>query len=779
MQDSCACCTHTEQVELSPTTIGECGNHMSVKTRFIVRNICCDSEVRLIERIVTPLPGVESVSIDTFQKICILVHCPHCTTPDFVMAKLNRTGLGAALLGQGNLEINPVTPTIWDMIRWHTRHLIVEISGVLMLLGLLCSGFPVTGDIFLLLALLLGLCGILPQAVVSLQKGEIDITTLVILAALAAAFQGERADAALVVLLFNLSKVVESIALNRVSSALRAVMQLQAVHTVHMVDGKALPVSELQPGDEIALRPGEECPADGLVSKGSASCSEAALSGESHPIQKQQGDLICSGAVVLNGYLEVTLTTASSQSAVSQIEAQVEEAQMKRTDRQLMIQRFARWWTPGIIIVVVTMCAVIPLVGGDFRTWSHRGLVILLTACPCAIVIGAPLATTCAIAAAASHGLLVKRPETVEKLPQIATIGLDKTGTLTKGELSVLSVENLATEQTFECLEQEEALKWAAALELQSAHPIAAAIVSKALGCIGDALESSELPTVNNFRVLPGVGIQGHISDPKMGECKVIIGNKKALTVAHARPAAHSRFIAFQEKHPQHTTVALLVDGRLHFGLALNDTIRDEAAKLLEEFNSMGYKAAMLTGDTVEAGTFVAQTLGIQEELCHFAMTPDQKREWVSTREAEGRHVLMVGDGINDATALAVAHVGVAIGETGAALAAQSADIVMMTEKLYRLPQCVRLCRYARRVERLNIAIPCVLKLLQACVAMVVDLKLWIVVLADLGTLLLALLLGVSILSPNFWESGGGGGFLTVTRTRRFRRRLRQYEQFG
>ena len=387
-----------------------------------------------------------------------------------------------------------------------------------------------------------------------------------------------------------------------------------------------------QPGDEIALRPGEECPADGLVSKGSASCSEAALSGESHPIQKQQGDLICSGAVVLNGYLEVTLTTASSQSAVSQIEAQVEEAQMKRTDRQLMIQRFARWWTPGIIIVVVTMCAVIPLVGGDFRTWSHRGLVILLTACPCAIVIGAPLATTCAIAAAASHGLLVKRPETVEKLPQIATIGLDKTGTLTKGELSVLSVENLATEQTFECLEQEEALKWAAALELQSAHPIAAAIVSKALGCIGDALESSELPTVNNFRVLPGVGIQGHISDPKMGECKVIIGNKKALTVAHARPAAHSRFIAFQEKHPQHTTVALLVDGRLHFGLALNDTIRDEAAKLLEEFNSMGYKAAMLTGDTVEAGTFVAQTLGIQEELCHFAMTPDQKREWVSTR---------------------------------------------------------------------------------------------------------------------------------------------------
>eukprot|EP00438_Fugacium_kawagutii_P021669 Skav223797 [mRNA] locus=scaffold575:558629:567689:+ [translate_table: standard] len=604
-------------------------------------------------------------------------------------------------------------------------------------------------------------------------RREIDISTLVIFAALAAAFQGERADAALVVLLFNLSKVVESIALNRVSSALRAVLQLQAVHTVHLVDGKACPVSELKPGDVIALRPGEECPADGLVSKGAASCSEAALSGESHPLHKQQGDLISSGAVVLNGYVEVMLTTASSQSAVSMIEAQVEEAQMKRTDRQLMIQRFARWWTPGIVIVVLMMCTLVPLAFGDFQTWSRRGLVILLTACPCAIVIGAPLATTSAIAAAASYGLLIKRPESVEKLPQIATVALDKTGTLTKGELSVLHVENFDPSSN---LDQETALKWAAALELRSAHPIAAAVVSKALGCIGDALESQELPTVSDFRVLPGIGIQGYIEN-NMGQlCKVVLGNKRALEVATACPTAHSKFIAFEEQFSQHSTVAMLVDGKLQLGLALNDTIREDSAKLLEELNVMGFKSTMLTGDTEEAAAFVAESLGIPQDLCHFAMTPEQKRQWVSEREAEGRHVLMLGDGINDATALAVAHVGVAMGETGAALAAQSADIVMMTDKLYRLPQCIRLCRFARRIERLNIAIPCLLKLLQASVAMFVDLKLWIVVLADLGTLLLALLLGVSILSPNFWSSGG---FLTVSRIRRFRRRLRQYEQFG
>lgn len=205
-QDSCACCTHTEQVDVDPVPIGECSDHESIKTRFSVRNLCCDSEVRLIERIVTQLPGVESVSINTFQKICIMVHCPRCSTPDSVMTKLNRAGLGAALLGQGNLEIHPVTPTLRDMVLSHSRHLIVEISALLMFLGVLCSNVPITGDSFLLLALLLGLCSILPQSLISLQKSEIDISTLVILAALVAAFEGERADAALVVFLFNLSK---------------------------------------------------------------------------------------------------------------------------------------------------------------------------------------------------------------------------------------------------------------------------------------------------------------------------------------------------------------------------------------------------------------------------------------------------------------------------------------------------------------------------------------------------------------------------------------------
>lgn len=382
-----------------------------------------------------------------------------------------------------------------------------------------------------------------------------------------------------------------------------------------------------KPGDEIALRPGEECPADGLVSKGSASCSEAALSGESRPVHKQKGDLISSGAVILNGYLEVTLTTASSQSALSLIEAQVEEAQMKRTDKHLMIQRFARLWTPSIIFAVLVICILIPLLtNGDFQTWSHRGLVVLLTACPCAIVIGAPLATTCAIAAAASHGLLIKRPETVEKLPHIAAVGLDKTGTLTKGELSVLAAEKLGDPN----LEEEVVLKWAAALELRSSHPIAAAIVSKALGCVGEALEYTDLPEVTNFRVLPGVGIQGFVPS-KTGSSKVILGNKRALDVANADPSDHSRFIAFQEKYHHHTAVAIMIDGKLQFGLALNDTIRQEAAKMVEDFKTIGFKPAMLTGDTAEAGAFVAQSLGLDDELCRFAMTPDQKHEWVAS----------------------------------------------------------------------------------------------------------------------------------------------------
>jgi len=749
-----ACCGH-HQPELC--AIGGCRPHDFVKTRFSVRNICCDAEVRLIKRIVEPLDGVDNVSVNPFSKICIVVHCPIacCTSPESILEKLNDVGLGAALLGQGAEQGTAETQDIKLWCRQHTRHFSVLLAVLLLIIGIVvekASEMKETAAGFQAAAICVGLPFILLEAYISLSKCQLDLAALVIIAIVGATAQGELFDGALVVILYNFAKVIEATAMSRVSRALRSVMQLETIRMVSLAkEGKLIPASELKAGDVIALRPGEECPADGKVTRGSASCSEAAITGEAKPVEKKKEHEIASGCVILNGYVEVTLSKGQSDSTLSQLEAKVQEAQMQRTGKQLMLERFARIWTPLVLLVVLVVCTLVPLAtNGDFQTWLDRGLVILLTACPCAIVIGAPLATTCAIAAAATRGLLIKKAETVEALPSITAAGLDKTGTLTKGEFAVLVVQDFAPKSADSG--GVDPLTLAAALEMKSAHPISAAIVSKAVGCVGEAYELAQLPEVKKFRVLPGVGIQGNVSSGT-SFAQVLVGNKRVLEAVQADPSAHSKFSNFQQQHPDDTTVAVVVNGTLRLGLALNDMIRGDAELMVRELKALGCQPAMLTGDAEAAGKHVALSVGLNPASCSFSMHPEEKQAWIQQQEDSGKSVLMLGDGINDATALAVASVGVAMGETSAALAANSADMVMMTDKLGRLPQCMRLCRYAIWIERANIFIPCLVKIVEVGFALSGHLKLWMAIVADLGTLLLVLMLGISILSRRFWTS--------------------------
>ena len=731
-----------------PVMLGSSTQHTSVKSRFSIRNICCDSEVRLIERIVSPLPGVQTVSVNSFQKICIVEHCsPCCTTSETILGKLNSAGLGAALLGQGGDEIEPQELQCHQWCRRHARLFVVSAAALCMLVSGVAESAGWRGSPFQIGAIYMGMPCILWDSCAALKKIQLDVAVLVSIAVFAAAWHGEFFDAALVVLLFNLAKIIEAVAIRRVARALRAVMQLQTVRSVQLADGSSKQIADLQPGDVLALRPGEQCPTDGLVARGNASCSEAAMTGEATPVEKSKGSEISSGTLVLNGYIELEVTKPSSESRLSEIECRVQEAQAKRTDKQMMISRFARWWTPAVLVAAFGTAFVPVIAGGDIVEWRHRAVVLLLIACPCAIVIGAPLATTCAIAAAAANGVLIKRPETVERLPAVATVGLDKTGTLTKGEMTVLDICAMKG-----CTwEEADALKMAAAVEMKSAHPIAAAIVSRALGCVAET-HGSDLPEVKKLRNLPGVGLQAQISLNSGPAHKVLLGNSKALDLASADAESRAQFSTFQQSRQYDTTVALIINGTLQFGLALNDTLRPEAARLVDSLKSLGLKPYMLTGDTESAAMHISDCVGLHAGFCRFSMMPEDKTEWVRSQQAAGRKTLMLGDGVNDATALAEASVGVAIGETGAALAAQSADVVLLTDKMHRLSQCIRMCTYAVRIEKLSIIVPCLVKLLQAIAALQGSLDLWMAVVADLGTLLLVLVLGISILTRQFWS---------------------------
>lgn len=428
-----------------PATIGSQAKHTLVKSRFSVRNVCCDAEVRLIERVITPLPGVQNVAVNSFQKICIVEHCSPCCA-ETILSKLNGAGLGAALLGQEGDEIRKKLQCR-EWCQRYTRYFVVLGTALCMLSSGLVASVGVDGldgSSLEILAVCIGLPAILWEAMRGMKQLQLDVTFLVAISVFAAGWHGEMFDAGLVVLLFNLAKIIEAAAIRRVARSLRVVMQLQTVRTVQLAsNGKQIEISELKSGDVIALRPGEQCPTEGCVVSGIASCSEAAMTGEATPHEKGRGAAVSSGTLVLNGYIEVKLTKPASESQLSEIEGKVQEAQTKRTERQMMISRFAQRWTPTVLIVALLTASKPAILGGDYAEWRHRAIVLLLIACPCAIVIGAPLATTCAIAAAAAQGVLIKRPDTVERLPGVTTVGLDKTGTLTKGEMTVLHVKSL------------------------------------------------------------------------------------------------------------------------------------------------------------------------------------------------------------------------------------------------------------------------------------------------------------------------------------------------
>lgn len=580
------------------------------------------------------------------------------------------------------------------------------------------------------------------------------MSVLMSLAIVGAVGSAEYHEAALVVCLFLSAEIVQHLTMARVARALQAVMHLSVKRTALRVsDGKQVLVSELKVGDDIALRPGDECPVDGEVSSGGGSVSEAALTGEARPVEKAMGSTVISGCVVLNGYIEVRLTALPKDSTLEKIKEQVEEAQAQKARAQVAVDKFAKYWTPLILVAVAVLLVVMPLATDTpFVEWLDRALVLLVLACPCALVLAAPVPTTCAIAAAAQHQVLIKRADVVEQLAAVSALGVDKTGTLTRGEFAVVAVEErpLPLLQSVN-VPRETPLQLAAALEAKSAHPMAAAIVSKAVGCAASAYEGGGLPEVRRFKNMEGIGVKGEVDAGGGCFVPVIAGNVKALGTAGASEADRECFDAFLDKHVDDTNIAVIVDGSLVLMIALNDMIRSDAKGAVDRLRSLGCTITMLTGDTECAARPVAAALGI--EAYKPSMLPKDKHKWILAEEAKKVRSLMLGDGINDANALGAATVGVAMGETSMALAARTADAVVMSDKLVRLPQTIQICRYAHRLVWINIALAATVKFAAVGLALADKLELWMAVIVDVGSLLLVVLIGATVLArKGVWD---------------------------
>jgi Cd2+/Zn2+-exporting ATPase len=553
----------------------------------------------------------------------------------------------------------------------------------------------------------------------SMRAGKLDINALMVIAVAGAVFLGEWEEAAMVVFLFAVAQWLESRSVERARAAIRSLLDLTPAEArISDDDGeRMLPIARVVPGQRMLVRPGERLALDGTVLDGRSDVNQAPITGESVPVDKTPGDEVFAGTINGHGSLLVTVTRRGDDTTLARIIHLVEEAQARRAPIQQFIERFAAWYTPAVIVAAAAMVVVPALMGLPADTWIYRSLVVLVVSCPCALVISTPVSLVSALAGAARRGVLIKGGASLERLAGVSTVAFDKTGTLTRGEVSVGAAEPL------DGIESRELLRLAAAVEQQSEHPIAQAIVAAA------EKDGVRLPLAANVRALPGLGVEGDVEGHRIlcAAPRYFDGALSSEGVALSQrltTAGWSPVVVTRNREPIGV-------------IGVSDRERDDAAAAVAELRRHGVtRVAMLTGDTAPSARAVAARVGVDE--VHAELLPADKVDAIATLRGAGA-VAMIGDGINDAPALAAADVGIVMGAIGSDAAIETADVALMTDDLSKVSWAIRLSRATLRNVRTNVAIALGLKAAFVVAAAAGVATLWMAVLADTGASVIVL----------------------------------------
>jgi Cd2+/Zn2+-exporting ATPase len=586
----------------------------------------------------------------------------------------------------------------------------LAVSGVTIALGLglrYFQGQSLASDLLLLATMLLSGYTIAELGLKSLMMKRININLLITIASIGAFAIGHLEEAAAVVFLFNIAEKLEDYAADRARHSIETLMELKPEVATLKRDGEevTVPVEDVLPGEVFVVRPGDRIPMDGEVIEGASGVNQATITGESAPISKVEGGEVFAGTINLDGYLAVRVTKMAGESVLARILKLVEEAEESRSTTEAFVDRFARVYTPAVILLAVLVAILPPLIlQQPFKEWIYKSLVMLVVACPCALAISTPVAMVSAITSASGNGVLVKGSTFVERMNDIKAIAFDKTGTLTMGELGVTDIVSLDRSE-------KEVLRLAVSLESKAEHPIAKAIVERAEEM---GVEVSE---TTNFKAYVGRGVEACID-----EKTCCIGNLRLLEELGIDPLDG----VVEKLESQGKTVVLVSEDDCAVGaIALMDKLRDGAVETINELKSRGLKVQMLTGDNEMTAKAIAEKLGLEIEKLR----------------AEYGPVAMVGDGVNDAPALAAADVGIAMGAIGSDVALETADIALMEDDLSRLAYLVRLSQATMGRIRENIAASILVKLLVAGLAFPGLITLWIAVaVGDMGLSLAVIL---------------------------------------
>jgi Cd2+/Zn2+-exporting ATPase len=648
-------------------------------------------------------------------------------------------------------------PSGWRERLWRRRRdLAIVASGLLIavafVLGFMDLPPSVTAGLYIVAIIVGGFYAARAGWIGLRTSRSLDMNALMTIAALGSVFVGEWAEGAVAMFLFSLGNTLESYTMDRARNAIRGLMDLSPRRATVIRDRQEVqvPVEELDVGDRIVVRPGERVAADGLVLGGQSAVNQASITGESVPVDKSLGDPVFAGTVNGQGVLTVRVTRLADDTTLARIIRMVEEAQAQKAPSQRFVDRFARLYTPAVIAVAAGVAVLPPLVGwlsgaGAFGAllgeWFYRALVLLVIACPCALVISTPVSIVSAIASAARAGVLIKGGAHLEALGTIKVIALDKTGTLTIGQPQVVDVHCVDHREGLlwaECPDCRQMLADAAAVERHSEHPLARAVVREA-----EALDLlSALPAAEDVQAVTGQGVQGQVNGHSVTvatHAYIHETDPEMIDTALCEAVEAAQAVGW-------TTMVVRDDccGLRGF-IAVADTLRPGASAVMRALKSVGVeRTVMLTGDNEATARTIAAAAGVDEFQA--GLLPEQKVKAVEGLLREYGQVAMVGDGVNDAPALARATVGVAMGSAGTDAALETADVALMADDLGKLPLAVRLSRRARRIIGQNVALSLGIKAVFLALALGGWATLWMAVFADMGASLMVTLNGMRLL---------------------------------
>lgn len=569
------------------------------------------------------------------------------------------------------------------------------------------------------------------QGLKNLRQFIFDMNTLMTIAIIGAALIGQWSEGAMVVILFAISEALEKYSINKARASIESLMDIAPREAFVRRGGEEIKIAveEIQIGDIMIVKPGQQLAMDGFVSKGVSTVNQAAITGESVPVKKMEKDEVFAGTLNHEGLLEVEVTKKVEDTALAKIIHLVEEAQAERAPSQSFVDRFAEYYTPFIMILAFLIAIVPPLFfGGSWEQWVYQGLAVLVVGCPCALVVSTPVAVVTAIGNAAKNGVLIKGGIHLEEAGKLDVIAFDKTGTLTKGVPVVTDIVSYE-------MDEDELLSLTAVIEKNSQHPLASAIIKEA-EAMKLAVDQYE---IHDFQSLTGQGVRARIE----GQVYYVASPTFFFEAqGEFEGSIEQEIIRLQEEGK--TVMILGTKERIEGLIAVADEIRSSSKKVIKELNAIGIETLMLTGDNERTAAAIGEELEISQIQAE--LMPEDKLAVIESFQKLGKKVGMIGDGVNDAPALAASDLGVAMAGAGTDTALETADIALMSDDLNQLPYSMGLSQKALAIIKQNISFALGLKLIALLLVVPGWLTLWIAVFSDMGATVMVTLNSLRLL---------------------------------